>query len=335
MKKLPIVVTPGEPAGVGAEITLKAWQDGSCPPFFLIDDPKRVINRAKYAKLDVPTQVIKSPLEANKVFSSALPILPCEFPVHCDPGNPSVDNSPTIIKAIEMAVDFTNNNKARSVVTNPIQKNTLTQSGFTYPGHTEFLASLSKIRCIPVMLLRSKQLSVVPVTIHEPISEVSKLLTTDLIIRTAMITANSLQVDFGITQPRLWLSGLNPHAGESDTIGTEETTIIKPAIDCIRAQGIKAAGPIPADSMFHSDARKKYDVAICMYHDQALIPLKTLDFWNSVNVTIGLPFVRTSPDHGTALEIAGSGKARPSSLISAIQLADELERNRSRRMSSE
>ena len=335
MENLPIVVTPGEPAGIGAEITLKAWQDGSCSPFFLIDDPKRVINRAKFSKLDVPTQVIRSPSEAINVFSSALPILPCEFPVHCDPGKPSVDNSRAVIKAIEIAIDLTSSSRVRAVVTNPIQKNTLTQSGFPYPGHTEFLGSLSQIKCTPVMLLRSKQLSVVPVTIHEPISRVSKLLTTDLIVRTVVITANSLQTDFGIARPRLWLSGLNPHAGESDTIGTEETTIIKPAVDCIRAQGINAVGPIPADSMFHSDARKEYDAAICMYHDQALIPLKTLDFWNSVNVTIGLPFIRTSPDHGTALDIAGSGKACPLSLISAIQLADELEQNRSRSQSSE
>ena len=324
----PIAITPGEPAGIGTEITVKAWKDKSCPPFFLIDDAGRVANRAKEANLEVPIKIINSPEQSLECFIDALPILPHKFPVHCKSGKPEELNAPAVIEAIEIAVNFAKKDLVSAIVTNPIQKEILTKEKFQYPGHTEFLAALCGSKVEPVMLLASDELLVVPVTIHEPIGNVPKILNKSLLQRTILITNKALKTDFSIKSPRLCVSGLNPHAGENGTIGLEEEQIIKPAIESLKNRGLRINGPVSADSMFTTDARKSYDIAICMYHDQALIPIKTLDFWNSVNVTLGLPIVRTSPDHGTALNIAGSGYADANSMITAIKLAHKIYKNR-------
>jgi 4-hydroxythreonine-4-phosphate dehydrogenase len=328
MSNAPLVMTPGEPAGIGAEIALKAWKNEKSNVFFLLDNPERVRNRAKLAGLDIPCEVINSPSEAKDCFPEALPILTCDFPIECAPGKPSTKNAPSVINTINTAVDFTQKGLASGIVTNPIQKHTLIQAGFKHPGHTEFLAHLADGSPTPVMLLVSTEIRVIPITIHEPISRVASLLTTDLIIQSCLIIAKSLITDFGIEKPRLWVAGLNPHAGENGSIGLEEKLYIEPALRALKEQQIDVSGPISADSMFHQEARNNYDAAVCMYHDQALIPLKTLDFWGGVNITIGLPFVRTSPDHGTALDIAGTGKANSKSLTNAISLAAKIANRR-------
>ena len=328
MLEKPIAITPGEPAGVGTEITVKAWKDKSCPPFFLIDDAERVANRAKEASLEVPIKIVSSPEQSLECFIDALPILPHKFPVHCKPGKPEEENASAVIEAIEIAVRYAKSGIVSALVTNPIQKEILTKENFQYPGHTEFLAALCGTDVTPVMLIASDELLVVPVTIHEPLGKVPKLLNESLLQRTILTTNSALKTDFSITRPRLCISGLNPHAGENGTIGLEEEKIIKPAIEFLKNQGLRIDGPVSADSMFTKDARMHYDIAICMYHDQALIPIKTLDFWNSVNVTIGLPIVRTSPDHGTALNLAGSGHADANSMVTAIKLAHKIYKNR-------
>ena len=218
--------------------------------------------------------------------------------------------------------------EATAVVTNPVAKNVLYSWGFAEPGHTEFLAKLVQeatgkvLR--PVMMLWSPELAVVPVTIHLPLREIFEQLSTDLIVETGRIVARDLQARFDLLRPRLAIAGLNPHAGEEGTLGEEDRTIVAPAVTRLKSEGIDARGPIPADSMFHEQARATYDAALCMYHDQALIPIKTLAFDHAVNVTLGLPFVRTSPDHGTAFDIAGTGRADPASLIAALRLAARL-----------
>ena len=329
MQEKPIAVTPGEPAGIGTEITIKAWRNRSCPPFFLIDDVERVYSRAKETELEVPIEVIKTPSQTLDCFHNALPILPHKFPVHCEAGRPVDDNAQSITKAIKTAVDYAKEGVVSAIVTNPIQKEILKQAKFEYPGHTEFLAALCGEKTKPVMLLASNQLLVVPVTIHEPLSNVSNILTEQLLVQTILIAERALKTDFSINKPRVCVSGLNPHAGENGTIGSEEEKVIKPAIESLKTRGLRIFGPVAADSMFSENARLEYDIAICMYHDQALIPIKTLDFWNSVNVTIGLPIVRTSPDHGTALKLAGTGEADPNSMIAAIKLAGKIYKNRS------
>ena len=328
MQEKPIAVTPGEPAGIGTEITIKAWKNRSCPPFFLIDDVERVYSRAKDADLEIPIEVIKTPSQTLDCFHNALPILPHKFPVHCKAGRPVDDNAQSVTKAIKIAADYAKEGIVSALVTNPIQKEILKRAKFEYPGHTEFLAALCREKTKPVMLLASDQLLVVPVTIHEPLSNVANILTEQLLIQTILIAERALKNDFSINRPRLCVSGLNPHAGENGTIGFEEEKIIKPAIESLKMRGLRIFGPVAADSMFSENARLEYDIAICMYHDQALIPIKTLDFWNSVNVTIGLPIVRTSPDHGTALNLAGTGEADANSMIAAIKLADKIYTNR-------
>jgi len=229
-----------------------------------------------------------------------------------------------VIESITRAVELSKYGAASAVVTNPIQKSALYDAGFKHPGHTEFLAELAGPDTVPVMMLANSKLRVVPLTIHIALSDVPKQLTADLIIKRCRITAVSLQKDFGIGNPRLAVAGLNPHAGEDGAMGSEEQTIMAPAIEALRAEGLNVIGPLPADTMFHEEARANYDVALCPYHDQALIPVKTLDFHGGVNVTLGLPFIRTSPDHGTALNIAGKGIARPDSLIAALKMAAEM-----------
>ena len=273
-------------------------------------------------------QTIGAAREASTVFDRALPVLPLPHAVKAQPGRPDPAHAPAVIASIETAVDLARRGEAAAVVTNPIAKHVLYQAGFRHPGHTEFLASLAAEHGAepphPVMMLWSEALAVVPVTVHIPLRAVPAVLTTDLILRTARIVARELRTRFGVAQPRLALAGLNPHAGESGTLGDEDEAVIAPAVEVLRREGIAAEGPIPADTMFHARARSRYDAALAMYHDQALIPIKTIAFDEAVNVTLGLPFVRTSPDHGTAFDIAGRGIARPDSLMAALRLAARL-----------
>lgn len=321
----PVIVTMGEPAGIGGEIALAAWtrlsHDG--PIFCLLDDPARVRRVAARVGVVVPIEAITDPAAARGVFHRALPVLELGQTVEATAGTPSSTTAAAVIDSITRAVAHVRSGEGSAVVTNPIQKSVLTAAGFGFPGHTEFLAHLAGIPR-PVMLLAGPDLRVVPLTIHVPLRTVPDLLTVNLVVETAMITARALRQQFGIPAPRLALAGLNPHAGEDGTIGTEDRDVLMPAVAQLRALGIDITGPLPADTMFHAQARQRYDVALCPTHDQALIPLKTLAFDDGVNVTLGLEFVRTSPDHGTALDIAGMGIARPDSLIAAIRLADIL-----------
>ena len=326
----PLVLTPGEPAGIGGEITLKAWRrladDG--PVFFAIDDLARLKRLGQSTGLAVPLTAIDEPEQAAAVFPTALPVLawsPAGEPV---PGKPDPANGAAVIAAIETAVALAVAGRAGAVVTNPIHKACLYQAGFDFPGHTEFLAHLAGNGTTPVMMLASPLLRVVPVSVHVSLRDAIAGLNADLIVKTAQITAAALQRDFAIVRPRLAIAGLNPHAGESGAMGSEEADIIAPAVERVRRAGIEVLGPVSPDTLFHVAARETYDAVLCMYHDQALIPLKTLDFDGAVNVTLGLPFVRTSPDHGTALDIAGTGKASETSLVAALRMANDMARRR-------
>ena len=326
----PIVVTMGEPAGVGAEITLAAWarlRQSGCA-FFLLHDPDHVASLAQGMASAVPLRIISHPNEAAAAFAHALPILPMRLPVPVRMGQPDVRNAQSVIDAIRLGVGWCIEGTASALVTNPIQKSVLYQSGFLFPGHTEYLEHLSGSAYRAVMMLACPELKVVPVSIHEALSAAVGGLSRDAIVQIARAAAAGLRRDFGLIQPRLAVAGLNPHAGESGSMGREEIDAIAPAIDALRAEGIIATGPFPPDTMFTPRARRTYDAAICMYHDQALIPIKTLDVDGGVNVTLGLPFVRTSPDHGTALDIAGRGVADPGSLVAAIKMASQIAGNR-------
>jgi 4-hydroxythreonine-4-phosphate dehydrogenase len=330
MSHPPLALTMGEPAGIGGEISLKAWhvlRRDTCP-FFVIDDLSRLQGLAAAIGLETPLKQIKNPGEANALFQDALPILSIGETIRCEPGKPGPETAGAVMSAIRHAVELTMLGEAGGVVTNPIQKSVLAEAGFAHPGHTEFLAELAGGGSRSVMMLAGGGLRVVPVTVHMPLSEVPRALTSDLIIETAMITEQALRHDFGIEKPRLALAGLNPHAGENGMLGPEDGAVIRPAVEQLRNAGLNVTGPLPGDTMFHEAARATYDVALCMYHDQALIPLKTLAFDSGVNTTLGLPFVRTSPDHGTALDIAGSGKASATSLIAALRLATEMAQQR-------
>lgn len=326
----PLALTMGEPAGVGGEVTLGAWlrRDGAMPCFFVIDDAARLESLAGRLGLRVPVARIGAPGEAPEVFPDALPVLDRPLGVEAILGRPTPATAAAVRQSIETAVALVRRGEAGAVVTNPIHKEVLYAAGFAFPGHTEFLAALADIRTPPVMMLLCPELRVIPVTIHVGLSDAVRTLTADAIVTAAEITAVALRRDFGIARPRLAVAGLNPHAGEGGSMGTEEQTIIRPAIDALRAKGIDAAGPFPPDTLFTPRARRTYDAAICMYHDQALIPIKALDFDGGVNATLGLPFVRTSPDHGTALDIAGSGRAEPGSLMAALRVAAEMTANR-------
>jgi 4-hydroxythreonine-4-phosphate dehydrogenase len=326
----PLALTLGEPAGIGGEITLKAWlarHAEHLPPFFVLDAPERLINLAAALRLDIPVRAIAAPEDAAAIFATALPVLPIALPRPVVPGKPDPGNAAAVIGAIASAVQFVQQGRAAAIVTNPIQKETLYAAGFRHPGHTEYLAELAG-GLTPVMMLAGPELRVVPVTVHQPLRDAVAQLRTSDIVTAGKITAAALQRDFGIAKPRLAVAGLNPHAGENGTIGHEDIDIVLPAVTALRALGIAVSGPLPADTMFHAAARRQYDVALCMYHDQALIPLKTLDFDRGVNVTLGLPFIRTSPDHGTACDIAGKGVAKPDSLIAAMALAGALVKRR-------
>jgi 4-hydroxythreonine-4-phosphate dehydrogenase len=322
-RHLPLAITMGEPAGIGGELTIKAWlQRDTLPPFFAIDDPDRLERLAAEIGSPIPIQPIRDGFEAPAVVAKALPVLPCLLDRPVTAGQPDAGNARAVITAIERAVTAAQTGAAGAVVTNPIQKSVLMASGFRHPGHTEFLGELAGARTI--MMLACSALRVVPVTVHLPLADAVRQLTRQRIVEAGRITAASLVTLFGIARPRLVVAGLNPHAGESGALGREEIDIITPAVDELVAAGIEVRGPLSADTLFHPAARERYDAALCMYHDQALIPLKTLDFAGGVNVTLGLPFIRTSPDHGTALDIAGRGIADPTSLIAAMRLAGEL-----------
>ena len=326
---LPLAVTMGEPAGIGGELSLKVWQArrSDSRSFFVLDEPARLAALARRLGLDIPVREIAQPGDAGTVFQQALPVLPIRLRAPVRPGEPDPANAPATLEAIERAVRMALAGQVSGVVTNPIQKKTLQDAGFRHPGHTEFLAELAG--GIPVaMMLACAELRVVPVTIHLSLAEAVRTLHTDLIVRTGRIAAAGLKALFGIARPRLAVAGLNPHAGEQGAMGDEEIRIIAPAIVALRAEGLDVRGPAPADTLFHPAARATYDAALCMYHDQALIPIKTIDFSGGVNVTVGLPFVRTSPDHGTALDIAGTGRADPASLIAALAMADDMARRR-------
>jgi 4-hydroxythreonine-4-phosphate dehydrogenase len=327
----PLALTMGEPAGIGGEIALKAWlelRDG-LPPFYLIDDPDRLASLARRLDWPVPIRPIDSPDRASSVFAEALPVVPIDTSVHGQPGRPDPADAPAILGAIQAAVRDVCNGSAAALVTNPIQKDSLYRAGFHHPGHTEYLAELAGARAAPIMMLVCPGLRVVPVTIHLALRQAIEGLSSAAIIHAGRITDAALRRDFVVGSPILAFAGLNPHAGEAGSLGREEIEIIEPALAELRAAGIDARGPLPPDTMFHAEARGGYDAALCMYHDQALIPIKTIDFYGGINVTLGLPFVRTSPDHGTALAIAGRGTARPDSLIAALRLAAEMAARRS------
>ena len=323
----PLALTSGEPAGIGPDITLAAWlrrRELDLPPFYLLGDPASLAERAKALGLAVELAEVGAE-EAGAAFAHALPVVATGKVATARPGQPDATSADAALASIRQAVADVASGKASAVVTNPIAKNVLYRAGFRHPGHTEFLAELAAARGgpapQPVMMLWSPGLAVVPVTIHVSVREALAQLSTDLIVSTARIVVADMKARFDLAAPRLAIAGLNPHAGEDGTLGMEDVEIVAPAVDILRRDGVAVRGPLPSDTMFHAAARKTYDCAICMYHDQALIPIKTVAFEDAVNVTLGLPFVRTSPDHGTAFDIAGTGKANPSSLIAALRLA--------------
>jgi 4-hydroxythreonine-4-phosphate dehydrogenase len=317
----PLALSMGEPAGVGPEIIAKAWaalKDGG-PAFVVIGDAQLL---SSYA----PVAAILTASDAADVFSTRIPVIDSPLPLQCRPGHPEAANAGVVADWIEQAVNLALSGEASGVVTAPIAKAPLYAAGFRFPGHTEFIAELTADAPFsgtrgPVMMLTAKDLRACLVTIHSPLAEVPELVTGERILRTARVVYESMKRDFGIARPRLAVAALNPHAGEGGALGLQEIEVIGPAIQTLRDEGLDVAGPLPADTMFHDEARATYDAAICLYHDQALIPVKTLDFWGGVNATLGLPVVRTSPDHGTGFEIAGKGVARADSLIAAIRLA--------------
>lgn len=315
----PLALTMGDPAGIGPEITVSAWNrrgEGDLP-FFWIGDARLI----EYA---VPVKRINHPDEALACFHECLPVWHTPCFVDVVPGQPDVKNAPAVIRSIERAVQETLAGRASAVVTNPIAKHILAQAGFPHPGHTEFLASLCDVTGQEVMMLACPQLKVVLTSIHVSLRRALDLVTTERIVEVAQLTEHVLKRDFGIASPRLAIAGLNPHAGENGLMGEEEQTIIAPAVEHLRRLGMSVKGPMPPDTMFSEAARPYYDAAICLYHDQGLIPLKTLDMAGGVNVTLGLPIIRTSPDHGTAFDIAcpvGEGHADASSLVASLSLA--------------
>ncbi len=322
----PLALTMGEPAGIGPEITLMAWaarRGDALPPFFAIGDPALYARLAETLGLDVPIREISSPANAITVFAEALPVLPITLGSEVRSGTLSPANAQAVMHSIDLAIDFSLSGEAAGLVTNPIHKRSLYEAGLQVPGHTEYLSARTG-GATPVMMLSCPGLRVVPVTVHDPLAAVAGKLTTDMIVEKGIILARALKHDLGIAAPRIAVAGLNPHAGEEGHIGHEEIDIIAPAMKRIAEEGVTLSGPLPPDTMFHAAARARYDAALCMYHDQALIPIKTIDFERGVNTTLGLPIVRTSPDHGTALDIAGQGHASPLSLIAAIKLAHDI-----------
>lgn len=316
----PLAVSIGDPAGIGPEIIAAAWERRvACglPPFLAIGDARSI-----KAVWGGPIAVLSDPAAAAAAFDTALPLIQVDDPGEIVPGEPNLAGARCALDSLELAVGITREGMASALVTGPVSKAQLFAIGFTYPGQTEFVAERCGVSAAnAVMMLAGASLRTIPLTVHVPLADVPRLLTAELIIARARIAARALIRDFGIEAPRLAIAGLNPHAGEQGTLGREEVEIIRPAIEVLRAEGLDVAGPYPADTMFHAAARARFDVALCLYHDQALIPLKALHFDDGVNVTLGLPIVRTSPDHGTAFDIAGTGQATPSAMIAAIRMA--------------
>jgi 4-hydroxythreonine-4-phosphate dehydrogenase len=329
MPALPLALTMGEPAGIGPEITLAAWarrEAEEVPAFYAIADPRYLDTIAQTISAQVPLAIINDPAEATGAFAKGLPVLPIDLGADVQPGQPTVATAAAVINAIDTATGHALERRAGAVVTNPIHKSVLYDAGFHHPGHTEYLADLcakfaGSMAITPIMMLAIPGLRVVPLTVHLALRQVAGALTRELIVDTGIGVARALRQDFACQSPRIAVAALNPHGGESGAMGREEIDIIAPAVAALKAQGVNAFGPHPADTLFHAAARQKYDAVLCMYHDQALIPLKTLDFDHGVNITLGLPIVRTSPDHGTALDIAGKGKASADSLIAALKTA--------------
>lgn len=322
--RLPLVLSLGEPAGVGPEIVAAAWR-------VLKDEgvPFAVIGDARLVNSNGPIRAITEPADAAAVFSTAIPVIDIPLPAHVTPGLPDAANAGVVADWIEQGVGLVLGGQASGLVTAPIAKAPLYAAGFRFPGHTEFIAELTADAPFagtrgPVMMLTARDLRACLVTIHVALDQVPELVTGERVIRTARVVHEAMKRDFGIARPRLALAALNPHAGEGGALGLQEIEVLGPAVQALRAEGIDITDPKPADSLFHDEARRTYDAAICLYHDQALIPVKTLDFWGGVNSTLGLPIIRTSPDHGTGFDIAGKGLARPDSLIAAIRLATEM-----------
>ncbi|MDO9248941.1 MAG: 4-hydroxythreonine-4-phosphate dehydrogenase PdxA [Phenylobacterium sp.] len=329
MKTGPLALTLGDPAGIGPEIIVKAWtQLRQTGPAFLVVGDSQSLASASGSGATIVRSVI-SPDEAAKVFPDAIPVLDIPLRAPVVSGQPTSAAAKSVIQWIETAVGLALSGQVSGVVTAPIAKAPLYEAGFAFPGHTEFLGELTQATRFdgargPIMMLAVPGLRTTLVTVHEPLSQVAAALSIEKVVNAGLVTAQALRRDFGVEAPRLAVAGLNPHAGESGTIGREEHEIIAPAIRALRDLGVDATGPVPADSLFPEEMRARYDAALCMYHDQALIPVKMLDFWGGVNVTLGLPIVRTSPDHGTAFDIAGRGLARADSLVAAIRMADEI-----------
>ena len=321
----PLALSLGDPAGIGPEITAAAWRalNMTGTAFFAVGDPD-ILRRQQ-----VPVVEIPSAQHAPEIFARALPVLAFPAPESPEPGRPSIANAPAVIDWIEQAVSLALAGEASAVVTGPIAKAPLYASGFRFPGHTEFIAELTADVSYngtrgPVMMLTARGLRVALVTIHVALDQAAELVTRERVTRTARVVHEALRRDFGLRRPRLAMAALNPHAGEGGALGLQELDVLIPAAETLRAEGIDITDPLPADTLFHDEARTRHDAVICQYHDQGLIPLKTLDFWRGVNVTLGLPVVRTSPDHGTGFDIAGKGVARADSLLAAIRLADEM-----------
>ncbi|ATU73930.1 4-hydroxythreonine-4-phosphate dehydrogenase [Gluconacetobacter sp. SXCC-1] len=320
----PLALTMGDPAGIGPEITAGAWQAlrGGTIRFAVVGDA------ALIARHGVPVRDIGTIAQVADVFAQAVPVLPVALAAPVTPGQPDSRNAGAITTSIARAVELARNGQAGAVVTNPISKIVLKKAGFAYPGHTEYLAALCNVPGREVMMLACPELRVVPITIHVSLRRALDELSTEGIIAATRTTHAALIRDFGIAAPRIAMAGLNPHAGEDGSMGTEEQTLIIPAIETLRRDGMDITGPWPPDTLFTPPARARYDVAMCMYHDQALIPLKTIDMTNGVNTTLGLPIIRTSPDHGTAFDIAGRGVADPASLVAALRMAGRMAEHR-------
>ncbi|ANA14438.1 4-hydroxythreonine-4-phosphate dehydrogenase PdxA [Acetobacter oryzifermentans] len=318
-----LALTQGDPAGIAPEITVKAWRilRESKLPFVFVGDPTLLEQHA-------PLQAVRYLEQGSDIFSHAIPVLPLRLATPASPGEPDRQNASSVIESIRLAVELAQNGEASAIITNPISKEVIQSAGFKHPGHTSYLAELCHVPGQEVMMLAGPSLKVVPVTVHVSLRHALEQLNTELIIKTARTVATGLKRDFGLKAPRIAVAGLNPHAGENGLMGHEEQQIIIPAIKALQKEGLNITGPMPPDTMFTPAARSHYDVALCMYHDQGLIPLKTLDMAEGVNVTLGLPIIRTSPDHGTAFDIAGQNKADPSSLVAAIRLAAQLAQNR-------
>lgn len=324
MTRLPLAVSVGEPAGIGPEIAARAWAHlGTDLPFFVIGDPRHLEGHG------APVIEVSNAAEVAGVCAKGLPVLSHAFAAPAVPGTPDPANAQGVIDVIARGVDLVMRGEAAALTTGPIHKKALKDgAGFAFPGHTEFLAHLAGVERV-VMMLACSELRVVPVTIHIAVADVARALTAELLRDTITITRDALIRDFGIAAPRIAVAGLNPHAGEGGAMGREEIEMITPVLDGLRAEGFDLRGPSSADTMFHAGARAGYDAAVAMYHDQALIPIKTIDFSGGVNVTLGLPFIRTSPDHGTAFDIAGKGVADATSLIAALEMARDMASARS------